>query len=189
MSLCPFPAACAPPRLNRLQAGVSGALIVREDQEVGQVTGRIYWQYIAAYGLLSFLVLIVLWSSEQVGHDGQDCNVLNWCAWAASDVLAACVSAGCVCLVYTSGLFHHCPHPPTPAPHLTHNPQAMRILTSWYLTRWSGAELVAQLTGRPVDRIRYIGGYLGFALGGPALAGCTGASCLAYTRCLPTLNR
>ncbi len=41
----------------------------------------------------------------------------------------------------------------------------MRILTSWWLTRWSGAEGLARATGTSVDRIRYIGGYLGFALG------------------------
>lgn len=38
----------------------------------GQVTGRVYWQYILAYGFISFLALIVLWSSEQVGPWGAD---------------------------------------------------------------------------------------------------------------------
>ncbi|PSC67462.1 hypothetical protein C2E20_8853 [Micractinium conductrix] len=84
-----------------------GALIVKEDQEVGQVTGKVYWRYITSYGVFSFVALIVLWSSEQT----------------------------------------------------------LRILTSWFLSRWSGAEVAALKTGIPVDRIEYIGGYLGLALG------------------------
>jgi hypothetical protein len=44
--------------------------------------------------------------------------------------------------------------------------QAMRILTGWYLTQWSSAEVAARIPGgQPIDRITYIGGYLGFALG------------------------
>lgn len=38
--------------------------------QVGQVTGRVYWQYIVAYGVISFVALIVLWSSEQVSLGG-----------------------------------------------------------------------------------------------------------------------
>lgn len=84
-----------------------GSLMVKEDQESGQVTGRIYWKYIASYGVLSFVALILLWSSEQT----------------------------------------------------------MRIMTSWYLSQWSGSEVRANMTGGSVDRTTYIGGYLGFALG------------------------
>lgn len=43
--------------------------------------------------------------------------------------------------------------------------QTMRIMTSWYLSKWSGAEVAARISGNSVDRITYIGGYLGFALG------------------------
>ena len=50
---------------------------------------------------------------------------------------------------------------PPPLP----RPQTLRILTSWYLSRWSGAEVQARVAGTSVDRISYIGGYLGFALG------------------------
>lgn len=42
----------------------------------------------------------------------------------------------------------------------------MRILTSWYLSKWSSAEVAANIGGYTVNRIHYIGGYLGFALGG-----------------------
>lgn len=41
----------------------------------------------------------------------------------------------------------------------------MRIMTSWYLSKWSGAEVTARMTGGSVDRMHYIGGYLGLALG------------------------
>ncbi len=44
--------------------------------------------------------------------------------------------------------------------------QTMRILTSWYLSKWSSAEVAANIGGYTVNRIHYIGGYLGFALGG-----------------------
>lgn len=47
-------------------------------------------------------------------------------------------------------------------------PQTLRILTSWYLSRWSNAEVVARFNGTSVDRLHYIGGYIGFALGEPA---------------------
>lgn len=40
---------------------------MKEDQEAGQVTGKVYWQYIRSYGVISFVALILLWSSEQVG--------------------------------------------------------------------------------------------------------------------------
>ncbi|KAL4457987.1 hypothetical protein ABPG75_012852 [Micractinium tetrahymenae] len=96
----------------------SGALIVKEDQEVGQVTNQVYWQYIRSYGVVSFVALILLWSSEQT----------------------------------------------------------LRILTSWYLSKWSGAEVAATLGGYSVDRIHYIGGYLGLALGFTALTVCRSAS-------------
>ncbi len=52
--------------------------------------------------------------------------------------------------------------PPTALPE---PPQTMRILTSWYLSRWTNAEATARMTGTSVDRIQYIGGYIGFALG------------------------
>jgi len=67
---------------------------------VGQVTGLVYRQYIVAYGVISFVALIVLWSSEQVGcrlgrmwcearfeatHHSQPRHLLvkihNWAAW------------------------------------------------------------------------------------------------------------
>lgn len=53
------------------------------------------------------------------------------------------------------------PHQPLPAS----SSQTLRILTSWYLSKWSGAEVAARMTGGSVDRIHYIGGYIGFALG------------------------
>ena len=53
---------------SKLAASKSGKLIVKEDQEEGQVTGKVYWQYIVAYGVFSFVALILLWSSEQVGE-------------------------------------------------------------------------------------------------------------------------
>ena len=84
-----------------------GKLMVKEDQEVGQVTGKVYWNYIKAYGILSFVALIVFWSSEQ----------------------------------------------------------AVRILTNWYLSQWTNAEMTAAATGEDFDRYSYVGGYLGFAFG------------------------
>ena len=51
---------------GNLASASSGSLMVKEDQEEGQVTGRVYGQYIAAYGMWAFYLLIVLWSSEQV---------------------------------------------------------------------------------------------------------------------------
>lgn len=58
--------------------------MVREDQEVGQVTGRVYWQYIVAYGTLSFAFLILLWSSEQVGSPAWAAPRTGDPAWAAT---------------------------------------------------------------------------------------------------------
>ena len=89
-----------------------GDLIVKEDQEVGQVTGRVYWRYLQVYGVIAFVGLLIFWSSEQ----------------------------------------------------------AVRVLTNWYLTRWTSAELHAQAakaSGQPFEfkRMDYIGGYLGLALG------------------------
>ena len=89
-----------------------GGIIVKEDQEVGQVTGKVYWQYISVYGVLSFCGLLVFWSAEQ----------------------------------------------------------AVRILTNWYLSRWTAAEVVAGYArdmgaATHFNRYAYVGGYLGFALG------------------------
>lgn len=90
-----------------------GSLIVKEDKEVGQVTGRIYWKYISAYGVISFLFLIALWSSEQ----------------------------------------------------------AVRILTNWWLSQWTNAEVESQaaqragLSSDDFSRTYYIGIYLAFAFG------------------------
>jgi ATP-binding cassette subfamily C (CFTR/MRP) protein 1 len=89
----------------------SGKLMIKEDQEVGQVTGKVYWNYIKAYGVLSFVGLICFWSSEQ----------------------------------------------------------AVRILTNWYLSKWTQAEMNAAQTGSDFDRYSYVGGYLGFAFGFVAL--------------------
>lgn len=41
------------------------ALMIKEDQEVGQVTGKVYWKYIQSYGIFSFVSLIIFWSCEQ----------------------------------------------------------------------------------------------------------------------------
>lgn len=96
-----------------------GALMIKEDQEVGQVTGKVYWQYIKAYGVLSFLSLIVLWSSEQ----------------------------------------------------------SVRILTNWYLSKWTGKvatqQAEAYVTGQPfhLNSTSFIGGYLGLAFGFVLLTG------------------
>ena len=89
----------------------SGKLMIKEDQEVGQVTGKVYWNYIKAYGVWSFVGLICFWSSEQ----------------------------------------------------------AVRILTNWYLSKWTQAEMFAAQTGSDFDRYSYVGGYLGFAFGFVAL--------------------
>jgi ABC-type multidrug transport system fused ATPase/permease subunit len=48
--------------------------------------------------------------------------------------------------------------------------QAVRVLTNWWLSRWTAAEALNQVArelGRPQsnDRARYIGGYFGFAIG------------------------
>lgn len=95
-----------------------GALMVKEDQEEGQVTGKVYGKYITAYGIISFFALVILWSSEQ----------------------------------------------------------AVRILTNWWLSRWTNAEvesLAAAAAGEEYSfsRIDYIGGYLGFAFGFVFLTG------------------
>ncbi|KAL4852933.1 Multidrug resistance-associated protein 1 [Chlorella vulgaris] len=77
--------------------------------------------------------------------------------------------------------------------------QAMRILTGWYLTQWSSAEVAARIPGgQPIDRITYIGGYLGFALGFTLLTVMRSASNLLsalrasrviHHRCLTSLVR
>lgn len=84
-----------------------GKLMIKEDQEVGQVTGKVYWNYIKAYGVVSFFGLICFWSAEQ----------------------------------------------------------AVRILTNWYLSQWTQAEMLSSQTGSDFDRYSYVGGYLGFAFG------------------------
>lgn len=98
-----------------------GGLIMVEDKEVGQVTGKVYWRYIIAYGVVPFVALIFFWSGEQ----------------------------------------------------------AVRVLTSWYLSKWTAAESTAsyvrqaEAAGVPLppgvsasyNRMVYVGGYLGFALG------------------------
>ncbi len=84
-----------------------GNLMIKEDQETGQVTGKVYWNYIKAYGVVSFLALMVFWSAEQ----------------------------------------------------------SIRILTTWYLSQWTQAEVEAVTTGDSFDRYAYVGGYLGFAFG------------------------
>lgn len=84
-----------------------GNLMIKEDQETGQVTGKVYWNYIKAYGVVSFFALMVFWSAEQ----------------------------------------------------------AIRILTTWYLSQWTQAEVEASATGDPFNRYAYVGGYLGFAFG------------------------
>lgn len=93
-----------------------GGLIMKEDQEIGQVNGKVYWQYITAYGVISFFGLLFFWSCEQ----------------------------------------------------------SVRILTNWYLSRWTTAEVnasIARNAGAPVEfnRWDYVGGYLGLALGFTAL--------------------
>lgn len=122
-----------------------GDLIIKEDQEVGQVTGKIYWQYITVYGIISFVGLLIFWSAEQ----------------------------------------------------------SVRILTNWYLSRWTAAESKASV-GRSIgvpqefDRWNYMGGYLGFALGFTLLTACRSymnlmsalrASRLVHLRSLSTLVR
>ena len=87
---------------------VKGALIVKEDKEVGHVTGKVYWRYIKAYGIIAFIALAVMWSSEQT----------------------------------------------------------LRVLTNWYLAKWTNAELEnSQNPGFDFNRYTYVGGYLGFAFG------------------------
>lgn len=90
-----------------------GKLMIKEDQEEGHVTGKVYWRYIKAYGVTAFILLVVLWSSEQ----------------------------------------------------------AIRILTNWFLSKWTNAEMTATLTGQSFNRNSYIGGYLGFAFGFVILTG------------------
>ena len=67
-----------------------GALIAKEDKEVGHVTGKVYLRYIAAYGWLSFLALAGFWSCEQ----------------------------------------------------------SVRILTNWYLSKWTSKEVESTNTGQ-----------------------------------------
>lgn len=89
-----------------------GKLMIKEDQEVGQVTGKVYKNYIIAYGVLSFFGLIFFWSAEQ----------------------------------------------------------SVRILTNWYLSQWTQAELDSQINPESdFNRYSYVGGYLGFAFGFVAL--------------------
>jgi ABC-type multidrug transport system fused ATPase/permease subunit len=83
-----------------------GALMVKEDQEEGQVTGKVYGRYVSAYGFVSFVALIVLWSSEQ----------------------------------------------------------SVRILTNWWLSRWTNSEVIARYTGGDSNRTTYVGVYISFAL-------------------------
>ena len=89
------------------QESSKGKLMIKEDQETGQVTGKVYWNYIKAYGVVSFFALIVFWSAEQ----------------------------------------------------------AVRVLTNWYLSQWTQAEMDSLATGESFDRYKYVGGYLGFAFG------------------------
>lgn len=42
-----------------------GELIVKEDQELGQIGYKVYWYYMKAYGLSSCAALLVCWSGEQ----------------------------------------------------------------------------------------------------------------------------
>lgn len=142
--------------------------MVKEDQEVGQVTGRVYGQYISAYGVLSAVLLILFWSGEQVGRVGAvGVGVPRVPASlgyggggaAVSTAASACCRPGPDCSLALLPLSPACRLPSCLAP------QTLRILTSWYLSKWSGAEVMARYTGAPVDRIYYIGGYLGFALG------------------------
>jgi hypothetical protein len=78
---------------SKLAASKSGKLIVKEDQEEGQVTGKVYWQYIVAYGVFSFIALILLWSSEQVG-EAQTGWMIVWLAWLAHVAYNVAVPAG-----------------------------------------------------------------------------------------------
>jgi len=85
-----------------------GGLMMKEDQEVGQVTGDVYWKYIKTYGIISFFGLLFFWSCEQ----------------------------------------------------------SVRILTNWYLSQWTTAEVEASIDpDAEVDRWQFIGGYIGLALG------------------------
>jgi len=123
--------------LGKKEEDKKGKLMMKEDQEVGQVTGKVYWNYIKAYGILSFIALVILWSSEQT----------------------------------------------------------VRILTNWYLSQWTQAEMKQEACSQylacctegescPQDsydceqsdlksycsdysfnRYDYVGGYLGFAFG------------------------
>lgn len=42
-----------------------GELIIKEDQEIGQIGYKVYWYYLKAYGLVSCAALVIFWSSEQ----------------------------------------------------------------------------------------------------------------------------
>jgi ABC-type multidrug transport system fused ATPase/permease subunit len=89
-----------------------GGLMMKEDQEIGQVTGKVYWQYITTYGVISFFGLLFFWSCEQ----------------------------------------------------------SVRILTNWYLSQWTTAEVNASINpDADFNRWDYVGGYLGLALGFTAL--------------------
>jgi len=177
---------------------------------VGQVTGKIYWQYVVSYGVISFVALLVLWSSEQVGvcvgvwvngfggvsgwvgrwvgghdlvgeqageqaggqarrpHPAHRTQAVPFSCWPSSEPGGKDngSSHSCLpCTTCTAAPLHPC-HCHTPAsPYTPFTLQTLRILTSWYLSKWSSAEVMANMTGGSVDRIHYIGGYLGFALG------------------------
>ena len=98
-------------KMSLSATGSKGSLMIKEDQKTGQVTGKVYWNYIKAYGVFSFFALIIFWSAEQ----------------------------------------------------------AVRVLTNWYLSQWTQAEMNSMATGESFDRYAYVGGYLGFAFGFVAL--------------------
>ena len=71
---------------DETKAVKSGSLIVKEDQEVGHVTGRVYLRYIMAYGWISFIALVLFWSSEQTVR-----ILTNWflSRWTSEEVEAS----------------------------------------------------------------------------------------------------
>ena len=55
----------------------------------------------------------------------------------------------------------------------------MRILTNWYLSKWTNAEMQRYvIPGYSLNRAQYIGGYVGFALG---------FACLTFIRSMTNL--
>ena len=138
--------------LAATQSGKAGGLMVKEDQEVGQVTGRVYRQYISAYGVLSAVLLILFWSGEQVGRVGAvgvgvpRVPASLGCGGGGAAVCtaaSACCRPGPDCSLALLPLSPACRLPSCLAP------QTLRILTSWYLSKWSGAEVMARYTGAP----------------------------------------